>query len=60
MLFDLSACLIPDDELPDIVRMQAATKSPTPLDRLRLDFVPLPNRGEGREVLLATITAGCR
>jgi len=46
---------VPDDELPDLVRMQAATKCPTPLDRLRLDFVPLPRRGESREVLLATI-----
>lgn len=48
---------VPDDELPDLVRMQAATKCPTPLDRLRLDFVPLPRRGETREVLLATIPA---
>jgi Tfp pilus assembly protein PilN len=48
---------VPDDELPDLVRMQAATKCPTPLDRLRLDFVPLPRRGEMREVLLATIPA---
>ncbi|MGC1273267.1 MAG: pilus assembly protein PilM [Planctomycetaceae bacterium] len=46
---------LPDDELPDVVRMQAATKSPTPLDRLRLDFIPLPRRGEGREALLATV-----
>lgn len=48
---------VPDDELPDVVRMQAATKSPTPLDRLRLDFVPMPRRGEMREALLATIPA---
>jgi Tfp pilus assembly protein PilN len=48
---------LPDDELPDVVRMQAATKSATPLDRLRLDFVPLPRRGEGREALLATVPA---
>ena len=48
---------VPDEELPDLVRMQTATKSPTPLDRLRLDFVPLPRRGEGREVLLATVPA---
>lgn len=48
---------VPADELPDLVRMQAATKAPTPLDRLRFDFVPLPRRGEGQEVLLATIPA---
>ncbi|MBA3312659.1 MAG: hypothetical protein M3552_00060 [Planctomycetota bacterium] len=48
---------VPDEELPDLVRMQAATKSATPLDRLRFDFVPLPQRGEGREVLLATVPA---
>lgn len=47
---------VPDDELPDLVRMQAATKSATPLDRLKLDFVPLPlSQGEGKEVLLATV-----
>lgn len=45
---------VPDDELPDLVRMQAATKSPTPLDRLKLDFIPLPTSGDGKEVLLAT------
>jgi Tfp pilus assembly protein PilN len=48
---------VPDEELPDLVRMQAATKSSTPLDRLKLDFVPIPQRGEGRETLLATIPA---
>lgn len=48
---------VPDDELPDLVRMQAATKVPTPLDRLRIDFVPMPRRGETREALLATIPA---
>lgn len=47
---------VPDDELADLVRMQAAMKSPTPLDRLSLDFVPLPfTLGEGKEVLLATV-----
>lgn len=46
---------LPDDELPDVVRMQAATKSPTPLDRLRLDFVPLSRRGEQRDVLMASV-----
>ena len=33
---------VPDDELPDFVRMQAATKLSTPLERLKSDYVPLP------------------
>ena len=48
---------VPDDELPDLVRMQAATKSSMPLNKVRLDFVPLPGSAEGRSVLLATATA---
>ena len=48
---------VPDDELPDLVRMQAATKSSMPLEKVRLDFVPLPGSAEGRSVLLATATA---
>ncbi|MGE3315558.1 MAG: type IV pilus biogenesis protein PilM [Planctomycetaceae bacterium] len=48
----------PDDELPDLVRFQAATKSTVPLDRLLLDYLPLPNQpdAEGRSVLLATVS----
>ena len=57
ILRKLSLPQVPDEELPDLVRMQAATKSATPLDRLRLDFVPLPPRGEGREALLITVPA---
>jgi len=57
ILRKLSLPQVPDEELPDLVRMQAATKSATPLDRLRLDFVPLPSRGEGREALLITVPA---
>ncbi len=53
----LSLPQLPDEELPDVVRMQAATKSSTPLDRLRFDFVPLAQRGEGREALLASVPA---
>ncbi len=47
----------PDEELPDLVRFQAADKSTLPLDRLLLDFVPLAPRedGTGRDVLMATI-----
>jgi len=32
---------VPDNELPDMVRFQAATKASTPIDRLALDFIPL-------------------
>ncbi len=51
-----------DDELPALVRMQAATKSAAPLDQLALDFLPLPatDGGEGpagRSALLATVPA---
>lgn len=47
----------PDDELPDLVRMQAATKSSSSLDQLLLDFLPLPREtgAERREVLMTTI-----
>ncbi|NNJ25714.1 hypothetical protein [Alienimonas chondri] len=51
---------VSDDDLPDLVRMQAATKSAAPLDQLALDFLPLPlPTGEGanlgRAALLAMI-----
>ncbi len=48
---------VPDDELPDLVRFQAATKSSTPLDKLALDFLPLPRREgvAGRQVLMVTV-----
>lgn len=47
----------PDEELPELVRFQAATRSATPLDQLVLDFVPLPRVAPegGRPALLATI-----
>ncbi|MDB5384624.1 MAG: hypothetical protein JWM11_270 [Planctomycetaceae bacterium] len=48
---------VPDDELPVMVRFQAAAKSSLSLDELSLDFIPLPKR-EGtltREVLLAMV-----
>ena len=52
---------VPDDDLPDLVRMQAATKSAAPLDQLALDFLPLPGaeegEGSGRGVLLASVPA---
>ncbi len=31
-----------DDEIPDMVRMQAATRLTVPVDSVELDFVPLP------------------
>lgn len=49
--------ITPDDELPELVRFQAATKSTIPIDQLHLDFLPLPY-AEGattRDVLMATI-----
>lgn len=49
---------VPDDELPDLVRFQAAARTSTPLDRLALDYVPLISAQEaGRVVLLFTIDA---
>ncbi len=46
-----------DDELPTLVRFQAATKSTVPLDQVALDFLPLPQRPDvaGRDVLLVTV-----
>ncbi len=48
---------LPDGELPDVVRFQAAAKSTRPLDTQLLDFLPLPPREgvAGREVLVVTI-----
>jgi hypothetical protein len=48
---------VPESELPDLVRFQAATKSSTPLDRLALDYLPLPvNEGdETLQVLMVTV-----
>ena len=38
-LLELPECT--DDELPELVRLQAATRSAVPLDRLLLDFLPI-------------------
>ncbi|MEX1095298.1 MAG: pilus assembly protein PilM [Planctomycetales bacterium] len=48
---------VPDHELPELVRLQAETKSASSLDRLVLDFLPLPRSAEaaGRQVLVVTI-----
>lgn len=47
---------VPDDELPDLVRFQAAARSTLSLDQLLLDFLPLPKIAghEGRPVLAVT------
>ena len=47
----------PDEELPDLVRFQAATKSSTPLDKLALDYLPLPVQPDdaSRQVLMVTV-----
>ncbi len=48
---------VPDDELPEIVRLQAATKSSLPPDQMLIDFLPLPSvhNSQQRRVLVATI-----
>lgn len=48
---------VPDNELPDLVRLQAATKLATPVDKLVLDFLPLPKADDhpGRSVVLVTV-----
>ena len=47
---------IADDELPDMVRLQAATKVTLSADRYLLDYIPLPPRGtDTRDVLMTTV-----
>jgi outer membrane murein-binding lipoprotein Lpp len=48
---------VPDNELPDLVRLQAATKLATPVDRLALDYLPLTFQEDktGRSVLLLSM-----
>jgi Tfp pilus assembly PilM family ATPase len=55
-LLELPECT--DDELPELVRLQAATRSAVPLDRLLLDFLPLPRMANvpGRRVLMVTLS----
>jgi hypothetical protein len=49
----------PDEELPDLVKFQAAAKSSTPVDTLTLDYLPWPplEGDTGRRVLAFTIDA---
>lgn len=46
-----------DDEIPEMVRMQAATRLTVPVESVCLDFVPLPAAAgdETREVILVTL-----
>jgi hypothetical protein len=48
---------VPPEELPDLVRFQAATKFSTPAEELNLDYIPFSPRAEGmgRSVLAASI-----
>jgi len=48
---------VPDEELPEVVRWQAGTKSTLPVDQLIVDYLPLPvaEDAETRSVLLATV-----
>ena len=54
-LLELPECS--DDELPELVRFQAVTRSAVPLDKLLLDYLPLPSLKDapGRRVWMATI-----
>ncbi|MEO1997065.1 MAG: hypothetical protein ABGZ17_17490, partial [Planctomycetaceae bacterium] len=47
----------PANEVPDMVRLQAATKSTVPLDQLLLDYLPLPSDADsdGQQVLMTTV-----
>jgi len=46
---------VPDNELPEMVRFQAAAKASTPIDRLALDFVPLETAADAPRVAV-TVT----
>jgi hypothetical protein len=54
-LLELPECS--DEELPELVRFQAVTRSAVPLEKLLLDYLPLPALQEapGRRVWMATI-----
>jgi Tfp pilus assembly PilM family ATPase len=48
---------VSEEELPDLVRMQAATRTAAAPDQTLVDFLPLPRSEghEGREILLFTL-----
>lgn len=45
---------VSDNELPDMVRLQAATRLTVPVESVCMDFVPVPGNSDGQDVLLAT------
>lgn len=49
---------VPDDELAQMVRLQAETKSASSLERMHLDYLPLPvlEGAATRQVLMTTIS----
>lgn len=49
--------LAPEDEIPDLVRFQSASKSSLPIDDLALDYLPMSasGAGEGLSVVTASI-----
>ncbi|WP_437192005.1 type IV pilus biogenesis protein PilM [Planctomicrobium sp. SH527] len=49
--------LSPENELPDLVRFQAATKTAAPIDSLVLDYLPLPVQPgrDGQDVIAISI-----
>lgn len=53
--FELPA--VPPEELPDLVRFQAATKFSTPVEELTLDYIPFtpPAEGMGLTVVAASL-----
>uniref|UniRef100_A0A7C4LP27 Fimbrial assembly protein n=1 Tax=Schlesneria paludicola TaxID=360056 RepID=A0A7C4LP27_9PLAN len=57
VLRHLELPVVPDEELADLVRFQAAARSAVPLDQTSLDFLPLPavSSRPGRDVLAATL-----
>ncbi|MFO1005855.1 MAG: hypothetical protein U0929_07850 [Planctomycetaceae bacterium] len=46
---------VPDDELPTLVRFQAAAKSSTPTASIAVDYIPLGSTGDGQAVLAAML-----
>lgn len=46
ILRHLELPMAPDEELPDLVRFQATTRSAVSLDQLLLDFLPIAHRGQ--------------
>ena len=49
---------VPDSEVPDLLRMQAALKLTVPVETVCMDFTPLPLQAGAatRDVLLVTVT----